>query len=91
MRARADKEATYPELLTGRWRLVVMAIETGGRSSSEAADFVGFREVLAHVRFSTARVGTALDADVVDGVSFCLSILSDRNFRHVRNLVLDRW
>ena len=39
-RAQRDKEATYPELLTGRCRLVVMAIETGGRWSSEAADFV---------------------------------------------------
>ena len=38
-RARADKE-TYPELLTGRCRLVVMAIETGGRWSCGAMDFV---------------------------------------------------
>ena len=58
-RARADKEATY---LTGRCRLVVMAIETGGRWSSEAMDFVRqlafaeAREVLSHMRFPIALV-----------------------------------
>ena len=61
-RARADKEATYPELLTGRCRLVVMAIETGGRWSSEAMDFVRqlafakAREVPSHMRFPIALV-----------------------------------
>ena len=39
--ARRDKEATYPELLTSRrCRLVVVAVETGGRWSDEAADFL---------------------------------------------------
>ena len=39
--ARRDKEAKYPELVaSGRCRLVVLAIETGGRWSDEAADFV---------------------------------------------------
>ena len=38
--ARRDKERTYPELVNGRrCRLVVVAIETGGRWSKEAADF----------------------------------------------------
>ena len=38
---RRDKEMKYPELLTGgRCRLVVVAIETGGRWSNEAVDFV---------------------------------------------------
>ena len=71
-RARADKK-TYPELLTGRCRLVVMAIETGGRWSSGAMDFV--RQLarqsprfLSHAVSDCGRVGTALDKDVVDGV-----------------------
>ena len=39
--ARRDKEATYPELATStRCRLVVVAIETGGRWSEEAVQFV---------------------------------------------------
>ena len=39
--ARARKEATYPELLGGgRCRLVVLALEVGGRWSDEAAEFV---------------------------------------------------
>ena len=37
VQARADKETTYPELVeSGRCRLVVVAIETGGRWSDEA-------------------------------------------------------
>ena len=40
-RARADKETKYAELLEGdRCRLVVVALETGGRWSSEAIQFV---------------------------------------------------
>jgi hypothetical protein len=39
--ARQRKEATYPELLQGgRCRLVVLAVEVGGRWSEEAATFV---------------------------------------------------
>ena len=39
--ARRDKEATYPELATStRCRLVVVAIETGGRWSEEAVQFI---------------------------------------------------
>ena len=39
--ARGRKEATYPELLAGgRCRLVVLALEVGGRWSEEAATFV---------------------------------------------------
>ena len=39
--ARADKERKYAELVQARrCRLVVVAIETGGRWSDEAADFV---------------------------------------------------
>ena len=39
--ARGRKETTYPELLTGgRCRLVVLALEVGGRWSQEAATFV---------------------------------------------------
>ena len=38
---RRDKEATYPELATStRCRLVVVAIETGGRRSEEAVQFI---------------------------------------------------
>ena len=41
-RARRRKERTYPELLdrNGRVRVVVLAIEIGGRWSSEAQDFI---------------------------------------------------
>ena len=47
-RARVDKERTYTELLRGdRCRLVVVALETGGRWSEEALQFV---ESLAAVR-----------------------------------------
>jgi len=46
--ARRDKEDAYPELLTARrCQLVVVALETGGRWSAEAAAFV---EDLAHAR-----------------------------------------
>ena len=39
--ARRDKEAKYPELVaTERFRLVVVAMETGGRWSTEALEFV---------------------------------------------------
>ena len=39
-RARADKEAKYTELVDGdRCRLVVVALETGGRWSEEAVTF----------------------------------------------------
>ena len=39
LRARQDKEATYPELtFSGRCKLVVLAMGTGGRWSEEAAD-----------------------------------------------------
>ena len=39
--ARVDKETKYPEILTsGRCHLMVVAIETGGRWSDEAADLV---------------------------------------------------
>ena len=59
--ARADKERTYPELTTsGRCRVVVVAIETGGRWSSEAVEFVRqlafarAREVPSFMQFTTA-------------------------------------
>ena len=39
--ARHDKESTYPELVDGpRCRLVVLGLETGGRWSVEAVDFL---------------------------------------------------
>ena len=48
MRARVDKERTCSELLRGdRCRLVVVTLETGGRWSEEALQFV---ESLAAVR-----------------------------------------
>ena len=41
VRARHDKETTHPELInSGRCRLVVVAIETGGRWSDEAVEFI---------------------------------------------------
>ena len=46
--ARAEKERTHRELIAGnRYRLVVVALETGGRWSTEALEFV---ECLAHAR-----------------------------------------
>ena len=46
--ARHDKERCYPELArSGRCRLVVVGIETGGRWSDEAAELV---RQLAHAR-----------------------------------------
>ena len=48
--ARRDKERRYPELVAGRrCRLVVVAIETGGRWSDEAVDFI------AQLAFAKAR------------------------------------
>ena len=39
--ARHDKETTYPELINSRrCRLIVVAIETGGRWSEEAVEFI---------------------------------------------------
>ena len=38
---RHDKETTYPELINSRrCRLIVVAIETGGRWSEEAVEFI---------------------------------------------------
>ena len=48
--ARRDKEATYPELVaSNRCRLVVVALETGGRWSEEAVD------VFRQLAFAKAR------------------------------------
>ena len=50
--ARRDKEEAYPELVASRpCSLVVVALETGGRWSAEAADFV---EDLAYARARAA-------------------------------------
>ena len=55
VQARREKEATYPELLTSRrCRLVVVAIETGGRWSDEAA------ELLRQLALAKAREAPAL-------------------------------
>ena len=44
LQARRDKETTYPELVaSNRCRLVVVALETGGRWSEEASDI--FRQL----------------------------------------------
>ena len=65
--ARVDKERKYAELLSGdRCRLVVMAMETGGRWSSEAVEFV---DSLAAARAREAphgpfpRLATEVDAN----------------------------
>ena len=48
--ARGNKEATYPELVaSNRCRLVVVALETGGRWSEEGVD------VFRHLAFAKAR------------------------------------
>ena len=50
--ARADKESKYPEFMQGnRCRLVVLAVETGGRFSSETLEFL---QQLAHSRSQSA-------------------------------------
>ena len=52
-RARQDKERKYFELLSGhRCRLVVVALETGGRSSKEAVQFVDDLAALTIAEFS---------------------------------------
>ena len=60
--ARADKEAAYPELASGcRCRLVVLAIETGGRFSAETCRFIRdlswarARAAPSYLRGSTAK------------------------------------
>ena len=61
--ARRDKEATYPELATStRCRLVVVAIETGGRRSEEAVQFIwqlAQAKAQEAPRFLTQQVGLA--------------------------------
>ena len=61
--AREDKEATYPELVSShRCRLVVLAIETGGRWSEEAVAFLRqlalakAREAPRHAQLALASV-----------------------------------
>ena len=52
VKARTDKETAYPELATsGRCKLIVMAIETGGRWSEESVDVL--RE-LSHAKAQEA-------------------------------------
>ena len=58
---REDKEAKYPELISGeRCRLVVLAVELGGRFSVETCEFIRqlagakAQTVPAHLRHSTA-------------------------------------
>ena len=78
--ARRDKEATYPELLSSkRCKLVVVALETGGRWADEAADFfqqVAFgraRSAPLLLRVATARAGTTLGTYALcgGGTGFC--------------------
>ena len=59
--ARRDKEGVYPELVDGRrCDLVVVALETGGRWSEEACNFIEqlafarAREAPPALRFATA-------------------------------------
>ena len=85
LQARRDKERTYPELLhSRRCRLVVVAIETGGRWSDEGAELVwqlalarsrevpssmSHRAALAFERRWTRMLGTAC------AVSFAASLV----------------
>ena len=53
LQARWDKETTYPELASsGRCKLVVLAIETGGRWSEEAVQTM---KMLAHSKARDAQ------------------------------------
>ena len=68
--ARRDKEAKYPELATSRrCKLVVVGIETGGRWSEEAVDFVrwlsGTGGPKFHAKIRVLVLGTPMDSDVV--------------------------
>ena len=88
LQARRDKETTYPELVTSNWcRLVVVALETGGRWSEEAAD------ILRQLAFARARgrssihevasrsgVGTTLDPHVGDNLCGVLCSLTCGSF-----------
>ena len=69
--ARQDKEATHPELASsGRCKLVVLAIETGGRWSEEAAQILQMlahsstRRTSIHAVLCGAHVGKTMDANV---------------------------
>ena len=58
-RARPDKERKYAELLEGdRCHLVVVALETGGRWSAEALEFVG-------ISGGSAGAGGSIDLEAV--------------------------
>ena len=71
VQARQDKETTYPELASsGRYKLVVLAIETGGRWSEEAVPttqqlaHASSRGSIVHAIPCGAPVGTTLDQNV---------------------------
>ena len=85
LKARADKEMSYPELATSsRCKLVVMAKETGGRWSDEAAQTI---RLLSHANAREApskmRCQVALMCGSTGGRAYTLS--------HVPLLLLHRW
>ena len=86
--ARSDKECKYLELVhSGRCRLVVLALETGGRFSDETADFL---RQLANAKAQAAprylRRSTAVAYERRWSRMLAVSAAS----AHVRSLVLDK-
>ena len=75
--ARRDKEATYPELVgSNRCRLVVVALETGGRWSEEAVDV--FRQLAFFFFFFST--GSASSHEVASGS--CVGAPLDQHVGH---------
>ena len=85
-RARRDKEHKYAELLQGRCRLVVVGMETGGRWSTEALQFV---EMLAAARAQEAPRVLRRSAFNTTMVAHVLSILW-QSFHQLARFALGR-
>ena len=90
LQARRDKETTYPEVVaSNRCRLIVVALEIGGRWSEEASDifrqlsFARAREAPIHEVASRSGVRTTMDPHVGDNLCGVLCSLTCVSFRTV--------
>ena len=98
LRARQDKERTYPELIgTGRCMLVVVVIETGGRWSDESVGFIRqlafakAREVPKYLRWPTFLAwGTKMYPDALNVVQPLLHFFPGGTGVTVQHVVQDR-
>ena len=87
-KARRDKEEKYPELADGaRCRLVVLAMETGGRFSEELANFIA---QLAQAKAQAAPSYLRSSAARAFERRWCRMLAVSAVTAHVRSLVLDR-